>query len=217
MRNIVSFISFAFLVTSFFLSCERNFNQISQNSDPNDSTIIDNGDSIIIEYFPNEFGNKWVYAFYDSMLDETDTLRVTILNPFDTYDSTSYNYWQYALSSKIDTVRVKVVGDTAWIYPSFEDWFLFKFVFPLFVGSSWEYSGYYDIYVVQDKSDLTVPAGTFDEAYLIFRRAYLFNCQGEEKIWYVPKVGIVKRKYKEYHFGTMYENATYNLVNYSLY
>jgi hypothetical protein len=164
--------------------------------------------------FPNNIGNKWVYSFYDSLSNKSDYLTITIVGQ--TADK-SAAIWQFKYPDRIDTQYVSASHDTIQFNPYISSsWFSYnnKIPFPLQVGNGWRGNYANDSTYVAEINSITVPAGTFTNAYKIVEGWGGFNDYGLIITWFVPKVGIVSRYHKGWSFGMA--NETFTLVSYNI-
>ncbi len=153
---------------------------------------------------PSTVGSSWTYRWQDLNAGTTDTVTVTV---FDTAHREPYG--TVALLAvehpdRTDTLFQAVSGDTVKIesygpYPYYPTpvWF----VLPLEVGSMWHGAVWVDTTWVEGQGALTVPAGTFTDAFRIHETWWGFNAGGDVTTWVVPGVGIVKEERWEYDLG----------------
>ena len=174
---------------------------------------ISPGETVISD-FPDNVGNNWVYSFYDSLSNKSDILTITIVGQ--TIDK-SASIWQFKYSDRIDTQYVTISQDTVFFSPVVSSpWSSYntKIPFPLMIGNKWRGNYLNDSSYVAEKNPVSVPAGSFANAYKIVEGWGGFNDYGSIISWFVPKVGIVRR----YHTGASFglANDTFTLVSYNI-
>ena len=168
----------------------------------------------VVPDFPNNAGNYWVYSFYDSLANKSDILTITIVGQ--TPDK-SASIWQFKYSDRIDTQYVTISQDTVIFAPAVNSpWSSYntKIPFPLLIGNKWRGNYLNDSSYVAEINSISVPAGSFSNAYKIVEGWGGFNDYGSIISWFVPKVGIVRRYHKGVSFGLA--NDTFTLVSYNI-
>jgi hypothetical protein len=164
--------------------------------------------------FPNRSGFTWTYATYDSIQQREDTLKVTVLHEITLPDGLPATAWEFASASSIDTQYVSIVGDTVRVMTEPGNiWGSTKYVFPLQVGSAWSGDGGIDSSRVVAMGTVTVPAGSFTEAYRIEQWGGALNDYWFIDSWFVPHVGLVFQY--RWEFGFSNARITLSLTEYS--
>lgn len=144
--------------------------------------------------FPNTVGTNWVYAIYDSVRQQADTVDITIIGSrFDPFGTTITTLW-FQSSAYSGLGSVGYYKDTVRLYGGWG--FGRTFVFPLVVGKSWGFDfrrGWDSVRVVSLDS-ITVPAGQFSKCLFLLGRSYQVGPVATyyTKTWFVPKIGIIK-------------------------
>ena len=177
----------------------------------NTSALSSMKSAVAIDQFPMAIGDSWTYAVYDSMNSTLDTVIVTIENP-SSADRQFTGMWVFKGETYRDTMYARIQDNSVMLYetpvssqPSV------TLVFPLAEGASWGKKP--DTTVVSSEVALDVPAGTFDDAFLVDRYAVSFNYRLYSKRWIVPDVGIVLWEKKEFNLGPAV-NKRWVLINY---
>lgn len=144
------------------------------------------------DYFPNEVGSVWVYAVYDSLMEQSYDMTVSIADS-GTVNEIAATLWVFSGNGEIDTQYVVVSGDTVTFFPGDHSTFLKMYVFPLSLGNSWN-CGESCIwnYAVDRIEPIEVPAGAFANAYHIDGDFFNPNVRGINSEWMVPGVGAVR-------------------------
>lgn len=189
-----------FMGIIFFVSCKDN--------------SVDNNPGAV-EDFPNEQGISWFYRVIDSLNNTIDTVQVTVSGTSTLSSGEPVTVWLNAFSDSTDSNYVLIKGDSVKIYEDRE--YLIdniKLVFPLAVGATWKGDFVSDSSRVLDKIQLTVPAGSFNDVYVIERLYGGFNEYFTMTIWFVPDIGIIKINRRETGFG--FQNETRELISYSI-
>ena len=144
--------------------------------------------------FPLQVGDSWTYHIIDSLNNIIDTVSVTINNVSYLPNGTIRYLWLYKFSNKIDYLYLERKIDTLSFLPISSDGFyngLSKLVLPLKVGNTW--GGIGDEMGSIDSIDtVTVPAGTFDGAFMAVQSGICCNDYSRIEFWIQPGVGIVK-------------------------
>ena len=200
MKKIIIFLSALTIILSIS-ACDDS----SVNNPPN--TIDD---------FPNSGGTTWKYIVTDSLSGSTDTLKVTVDGNTTISNGQDVTIWQLAFTDSMDSNYVLIDHDSVKIFEDKE--FLtnnIKLVFPLQVGSTWK--GDYittDSFYVSGTTQLSTPAGTFNDVYIIERFYGGFNEYNKMTIWFVNNVGIVKLYKRDVTLGFL--NEVRELIEYDI-
>jgi len=158
--------------------------------------------------FPLKPGTWWRYERYDDLTLRFDTILVIVNDSGD---------FVYNFSSLIDTQSITINTDTLFaenMYPRK------MYIFPLHVGAIWSDSiapfiGTMD-YEVGNQISLTVPAGTFSNAFPINSVWSCGDeCSAERDEWFVPGVGMVKMGFREHDLiDGWHTYETWTLIEY---
>ncbi len=164
------------------------------------------------EAFPNQIGDRWTYSVFDSTTRTTQTVEMKIVGDSLFKNGKTYKIWQYNLLGKMKANYVNITADTVGIYNS-----IYKtYVFPLFLNKSWIKPGPGISKVVKIET-VIVPAGTFNDCYVIHRLTLSYNYVLDEYVWLKPRIGIIKRQTYERDFGPptyrVWKLMSYHLVN----
>ena len=185
-----------------------------------DSVII----KVVEDYFPLTLHNIQVY---------TDTLSDYFGNPFSDYLVTeiitcveSLNFWQqerfHLLDFQgsrellgIDTVSYRVAGDSILIDDhNLENEYL-GFLFPLWVGKTWE-TGEGGTGTVLRKDEVSVPWGDFKDCYQVVFSEEVFNID----FWVAPNIGIIQFSYtligKPFVYDTIFLKPQLDTTNFNI-
>ncbi len=160
------------------------------------------------EAFPNQIGDSWTYSVFDSITRTTQTVEMKIVGDSLFKNGKTYKIWQYDLSGK-KADYVNITGDTIGIYTPL----IFKtYVFPFYLNKSWIRLGKCKIIKIET---INVPAGTFNDCYVIHRLTLSYNYVLDEYVWFKPLVGIIKRQAYERDLGVQ-TNRVWKLTDYHL-
>ncbi len=168
-----------------------------------------------IDYFPNTIGYQWTYSVYDSTLQQSDTLTVTIVGQTILSNGDKANIWQYKDSGKTDTNYVTRHADTIRFYYNYLPDLILKdiFVFPFIVGKYWHGINSFDTCKIIADKNIQVYAGDFNamelEKKLTGPNYFLY-----ENIWFA-QVGIVKIYKEEFNFAPV-TKTTWELIKYNI-
>jgi hypothetical protein len=166
--------------------------------------------------FPNSQGTFWKYMVKDSLSGNTDTLIVTVDGSTTLSNGKEATLWQLAFIDSMDSNYVVIDHDSVRIFEDEE--FLtnnIKLIFPLEVGATWK--GDYittDSFYVSGMTQLSTPAGSFNDVFVIERFYGGFNEYRKMTIWYVNKVGIIKLHKRDVTLG--YLNEVRELIEYDI-
>jgi hypothetical protein len=178
----------------------------------------------VIDDFPNKSGYKWTYVVYDSVATpKIDTVKITVGGQTTLQGGKQVTIWQLIYSGGtvfVDTNFIYKNLDTAEIhytkpasnYMALKD----KFIFPFVINKKWSPEFIpKDTCKIISNNPFTVTAGTFTNCFYLERLSFgaIPNYSLFEKIWFVPKVGVIKQVIKENYFGPL-KNETWVLVNY---
>ncbi len=165
-----------------------------------------------ISDFPNTEGTQWIYSYYDSLNSKADTVTVTVLAALNQGDT---SIWQYSFSTYTDSQYVITRDDTIIMRPvNSYKWPETILVFPLQSGNGWKGSSITDTFTVINQETIIVPAGEFENSWFIEENWGAFNDYGRIKIWFEPKVGVIKKHHLGWSFGLA--NNTWKLLSYTI-
>ena len=174
--------------------------------------------------FPNNIGTWWKYKMYDYLLNQLDTVVITVVGDSKLYDGTDVKIWKREFvfnSSPTDTVYVSNQSDGIRMYDFTARTFANvqpnkRYLFPLAVGNFWPTRYTLDTNRVTLKGDTTVLAGTFTGAYKIVRDSRIIYGQFiKEQEWFIPDIGMIYRFYDEINGGRL-ESRRWELVSYHI-
>jgi len=187
------------LIGLMAFSCGQN-NSVTPNPPKSDTATI--------AAFPNQIGDSWTYSVFDSIKKTTQTVVMKIVGDSLFKEGKTYKIWQYDLSGK-KADYVNITGDTIEIYTPL----IFKsYVFPIYLNKSWSKPG--DCKVTKIET-INVPAGTFNNCYIIHRIIASPNYVLDEYVWFKPGVGVIKRQANEIDLGVR-TNRVWKLMSYHL-
>ena len=161
-----------------------------------DDTITSPPEPEVVPDFPNGVGNQWVYAHYDSLTEEEDTVRVSITRLKTLDNGEPAKVWRCVFDGgRVDTHYVSQVGDTIKMYwgdstePSGAG--IMTLLFPMDSGKVWTNgSDIYDSTTIVDQISLSVPAGWFPTAYHLERERSVPGYVQRSTLQYIPEIGI---------------------------
>lgn len=162
------------------------------------------------EAFPNQIGDRWIYSVFDSTTRTTQTVEVKIVGDSLFKNGKTYKIWQYNLSGK-KADYVNITADTVQIISPL----IYKaYVFPLFFNKAWTGPAPGKCKIIKIET-INVPAGTFNDCYVIHRLTLSYNYVLDEYVWFKPLVGIIKRQAYERDLGAQ-TNRVWKLMSYHL-
>lgn len=174
--------------------------------------------------FPNRIGNHWHYK-YTASGAATSYIDVDIIGQATLPDGQNAKIWAYKILTYTDTTYVvsddqlvKIYDKPCWTCTTQMPYERQRYVLPLQTGNTWfTNSTFGDTTKVITQSALTVPAGTFENTYELFKkRGYVTNSWTSNQIWLTPNVGLTKLNQGEYSLGPVLGNGLWELDNYSL-
>ena len=173
-----------------------------------------------IAIFPNAVGNFWVYSELSQGSTQPETVTVRIVGDTIILGNIPVKIWLTTYDAHIETTFVKGSSDTIELIPkSFvnRNWGWDRYVFPLEVGRIWQgrYLPPYDTCSVVEVDTVSVPAGTFSNAYLIEETCLYPNTYLWVSTWMVPKVGITRQHSVGIDLGFQYD-FTWELLRYNV-
>lgn len=210
-------------VTVIIISCKKTSNQESTQNN--------------IAYFPNTIGNNWRYKIFtlvdslpfgtmyvniikDTILPNNDTAKVwafDFVNAVTSHHSFDTNY--VVSNEQIVKIYKRPCPQSYCAnYPLSENQ---RYILPLEVGKSWTWAYYpsfvHDTTRVLYQDVITVPAGTFENAYnLLKTRPNGPNYYTRNTIWLVPYIGVVELNQFELNLGPVFGTGIWVLESYSL-
>lgn len=133
-------------------------------------TIVPNAD------YPTAIGTQWVYERVNETWELLDTFTITIERDSIAPDN-AHIYIAPVLRNGdlIQTRRLRVQADTLeWVISHLAGWYLLdRYVVPFEIGDRWRvldaYHAFDSMYVL-DRDMVTVPFGTFTQAFVLSRR-----------------------------------------------
>jgi hypothetical protein len=171
------------------------------------------------EDFPNAVGTRWVYAVYDSLAGEADTVdvRVTDQVTIQVWGGTQTATRWHLTSPKRDEYRYAAFNaDTVrvWGGSETEPYYIdFIYVFPLRVGDRWGLPVCGGDSISVEASRLqTVPGFGERVAYDLYVAGGCLNDYFIKDQWFAPGIGLVEARFLEFGFG--FRNETWNLIAY---
>ncbi|MGF7231391.1 hypothetical protein [Arachidicoccus sp.] len=165
-------------------------------------------------YFPNNIGNKYVYSVTDTAANSTYNLTVAIVGQA-SIGSKHVTIWTYTFPTNIDTNYVYANVDSVVFYDKTKTSIVNVYHLPIIVGAEWRNKFNADTSKVVSNLNLTINAGTFDNAYLIQDNAHAPNYFLDRSQWYIPNVGLVKLKIREINLGAI-TSQSWELIQYQL-
>ena len=155
-----------------------------------------------IDYFPDFVGYNWSYNVFDSVLNKSESLKVSIVGN-KTINGRNSTVWLMTYTNQTDTFFVSQSKDSV-IFNS-NNSVKRIFIIPFSVNQTWDES-----YFTSSNSkvinieNVSVAAGS---------RSYNYSMY--EKIYFKPKIGIVKLYSKEYNLGPV-QTKTWELKSFEL-
>ena len=205
-------ISFLACLSILDISCSTN----STNPQPESNSAV----------FPNVIGDTWVYAVYDSLNSTADTLTVKVAGIVTTSDRRNLMVWTYSSKSGSNISYTVSYSDTLYVYSGKDTVYSYydrngtqlesKIAFPLQVGMQWQNNttGLTDLSQVTQQQTVTVPAGSFQNSFLILRNKNGLNDYLTVNTWFKERTGIVKLYLNERGFA--FRTFTWNLINFTV-
>ncbi|RMH87450.1 MAG: hypothetical protein D6681_15075 [Calditrichaeota bacterium] len=211
----ISHILWSSLLLLLFLtgfSCKQESTSITGNGGgPSPSQK----DTIPINY-PTQIGSQWTYLVFDSLQLHQDTVWVSIVDTTRLQNGQKAYIWRYIYPDRIDSDFVSIRGDTIDVYLEQDTLTLFfRYISPLWVGKSWVMPVVTDSVKVLSKDTLAVSAGIFYPTFSILWQFYYFHYTIEISGWYVPGIGIIKRREIIYTLGIPGKYTLWELLDYS--
>lgn len=94
---------------------------------------------------------------------------------------------------------------------------LYRFVFPLKVGSVWKSIYPEDSFRVSRKESIEVMQNEFRPGFVVERRSWIPNSSGEAEYWIVSGIGVVRNENRyEFSFGDVYGVERWRLIRYEI-
>lgn len=171
--------------------------------------------------FPDDVGQWWRYATYDSLTESADTITVTVKGKLPPLSrDIPMTVWEIrsdaADSAIVDTLFVAdqslgmiVSGDTLFT-GEVQDFFRF----PQAVGRTWGMDFIVPVPDVVEKKPISVAVGDFETAFRNVTPGSGLNDYWLGDTWLAPHVGIVKRRFKRDGLGSVL-HFTWELIDYS--
>lgn len=171
--------------------------------------------------YPSTIGSRWTYQRIDSAYSGVDTNMVAM----SITDTTTINGVTFAtLTSNagqcISNLYVSFRGDTVYVQnaPDAGSIKYQAYVFPLQIGTACRCEFPNDSVRVLGIEKVVSPAGTFRDAYVVQRELVVIDSYLNDRIWFVPGIGIVKREMisDEYSMGTTAVYYSWTLLDYEI-
>lgn len=152
--------------------------------------------------YPTAIGTQWVYERVNETWELLDTFTITIeRDSIASDDAKIYIASMLRNGDRVQTRWLRIQGDTLeWLVPHVVGKYrIERYVLPLSLGARWQvvpmYIGVDSMYVV-DRDLVTVPLGTFNQAYVLSR--YITDTTSgtvlyTEEQHFVPGYGMVRR------------------------
>ncbi len=176
----------------------------------------------IISDFPNEVGDHWHYLYTTTQPNniDVDIVGTRIMPGGKTAKVWAYKYNFSNYPMVTDTSFVVVDSQLVKIYKFYYGSYYerVRYKLPVTVGDMWTIpQNYKDSTWVLNNNPVTVPAGTFENTYeLKQERGYIVNSWTNNKIWFLPGVGLIKFDQWEYSLGPVLGNGLWELINYTV-
>jgi len=173
------------------------------------------------EDFPNTLGSRWVYAVYDSLTQEQDTVLVRVAERTQMElwgQSRPATRWRLAPALNDSIWYVITTGDTVRIWSGDEDRLLglrFMYVFPLNVGKRWPEGACLDSTEVVAREQSPIPDGSERTAYFLQSIGFCYNTLHKEERWFAPGVGLLSVNWWEKWVGVS-RNETWDLISFEI-
>lgn len=184
------------------------------------------------EIFPNKVGDQWEYTFngYGAKENEKNRIYVDVIKEINLPEGRIAKVWATQFPNGTDTNYVLSHDNEISVFRSYDNecnnckempFEKLKYLIPLYVGKSWVLNeDHGDTLEVVTQSSVTVPAGTFKNAFVIInktdKRVFVGNARRIDTIWVVPYIGIVKRSQQEFQMRPVIGNGVWELEKYSL-
>ncbi len=213
MKTIVKILFLSGIIGITVFSCEKEKPPPSNQEAP--------------EVFPNKSGYQWTYrlATYNGNID---TVKVKIVSQGILPNGANAKIWKYTYiypsRTYTDTVWVSSNNNEVRIYDKpcrtctdkmpFER---LRYILPLRTGNSWFTNAPYgDTTKVLDQESISVPAGTFSNAFHLSKvRGYVTNSWTNDTIYFKKHVGLVKFSQNEFNLEPLIGNGVWELISYS--
>lgn len=168
-----------------------------------------------VDDFPNSRGTTWNYKVTDSLSNSSKDLMVLVGGKTNIASGEEVTVWQLSFPDTVDSNYVLLKQDTVKILENKENSILnIKLVFPLKIGSGWRGDYVTDTFYVTSITQVALPAGNFNNVYVIERYYGGFNEYDRMTIWFVPGVGIIKLYKRD--VGLNFQNETRELTAYHI-
>jgi hypothetical protein len=183
------------------------------------------GDSVKTSFEIGDFptlASNWVYAVYDSVNNQRDTLRVTVGQPWSILGGMSVTMWHFRYLGHEDTLYLHALDDTIRYFSgnslSAVSWFQRNYVFPLDTGKTWSFGmgPINNVNYVRRAETVEVPAGRFVNALRVENYWSWFDMSRTYVTWVVPRIGVVKLHTYFWTPGAQ-EKKTWHLLSYRTY
>jgi hypothetical protein len=184
------------------------------------------------EIFPNKVGDQWVYTFrgYGVKENEKNRIYVDVIKEINLADGKIAKVWAAQFPNGTDTSYVRSHTNEINIFRSYENVCTnckempiekLKYQIPLYAGKLWVLNeDHGDTLQVIAQSSITVPAGTFKNAFVIInktdKRVFVGNARRIDTTWIVPYIGIVKRSQQEFQMRPVIGNGVWELEKFIL-
>jgi hypothetical protein len=186
------------------------------------------GDTVNSEFtvsdFPTQPFSSWVYAVYDSIHHQRDTLTLRIgdhtLIPG--AGGISGTVWSFRYLGRMETLYVNISYDTLRFFHSTTIWatsdWQMNYLFPLTVGKTWSFGRgiLNNVNRVLRTETIETPAGQFVNTVIVENVWSAVDISRWYRTWLAPRIGIVK-----FETGlsgmTAPEHKTWHLLQYRTY
>jgi len=170
-------------------------------------------------YFPNSIGNQWIYEIHDEIKKTYDTVTVTITGDT-TIEEQRYMIWQYDYKNYLNNLYYSVSKDSI-IVLDLWDYYTdtvqlyripFEFVFQQlwFIQDYTLWNNNWNM-VIDVNENVMFGAYISQKVVLIKHRCIRPNDYLEERIWFKPYLGIVRKEVN--HTGKGAKNMTWSLID----
>ena len=176
------------------------------------------------KYFPNSINYQWIYKVTDEINKTTDTVFVKIVadtvisnRPYMIWE---YNYndrkEKYYYSNNEDSITImKFKGNNTFYKYDTTQLFIIPFEFEF--QQQWEipgrfpYNWFHNNRVIDIHEIVMIGPNKYNSVILIKTEGATNHKQYNEKIWFKPKLGIIRREI--YITGWGVENITWELID----
>lgn len=170
------------------------------------------------EYFPNKVGDYWEYEVYDSSeargipysnYPRNYTVKINITGITKLVDGNDATVWEYEYPWGKELNYIRISGDTIKIYDTVYSTTIRDLEFPreiyiLPFQNNQTWNGKLlrvDNYSVSTVSSITTNWDTFTDCFLIFHHYEGPNIEYNDKYWFKPNIGLLKKYKHQYNLG----------------